>query len=428
MSMNCRKITFGFSLFLVTIFICVCIIKNVTGITSTYKYCTFEISDWLINYQGGFVRRGLIGEILHVFYTIIPFSVKTAINIIICTTFIITFFLIQKASTYLKVGIFPFLTVFCSNLIDLGWYRRDFLVLIIAYYVILLHIKVLKKRYVGTCFLVSQFLMALLLLVHEASFFFVFPILFLVTWFSNSSDLINKQKIVSCLKFFMLPFVTMAIICIMKGNRDIASSVWQSWNDLFVMFPEERMPYMGEGVRWLTCDTKEVALLHLDMNFQTHSGLLGVAKCFLLLSVTLFFTYFITLRNLYVDISKKRLTISSNNSSIANILLLQFIFMIPMLTFLSTDYPRTIMYCVVTSVFVVYSMKRHNVEIYCPKRCLNISLCINQYINKSRLLRNPWVFFIFIICYPISFFGCISLPGNILIYKYLSYIKQLIIG
>ena len=48
---------------------CVIIINNVFRF---YRDKTpFEIGDWLINYQGGFVRKGFLGEI---FFQIIKFS------------------------------------------------------------------------------------------------------------------------------------------------------------------------------------------------------------------------------------------------------------------------------------------------------------------------------------------------------------------
>ena len=35
-----------------------------------------SLSDWLINYEGGFVRRGLIGEIITNFSTVFSFKLK----------------------------------------------------------------------------------------------------------------------------------------------------------------------------------------------------------------------------------------------------------------------------------------------------------------------------------------------------------------
>ena len=44
------------------------------------SYDSMMLSDWFINYEGGFVRRGLIGEIFLELFRIVPYSI---INIII---------------------------------------------------------------------------------------------------------------------------------------------------------------------------------------------------------------------------------------------------------------------------------------------------------------------------------------------------------
>ena len=55
----------SFKIYFIFIFLLVSFL--LTSITSfeLYKHKeAFTIGDWLINYQGGFVRRGLIGEII----------------------------------------------------------------------------------------------------------------------------------------------------------------------------------------------------------------------------------------------------------------------------------------------------------------------------------------------------------------------------
>ncbi|MGN1277768.1 MAG: hypothetical protein ACI4UK_12320, partial [Floccifex sp.] len=57
---------------------------------------SYPISDWLINYQGGFVRRGLIGEALYYLYDM------TSVNVIILI--IIASFVIMVGFTYLFIN------------------------------------------------------------------------------------------------------------------------------------------------------------------------------------------------------------------------------------------------------------------------------------------------------------------------------------
>ena len=53
-----------------------------------------SLSDWLINYEGGFVRRGLIGEIITNFSTLLSFELRDSILIFQLFFFIFYYFLI----------------------------------------------------------------------------------------------------------------------------------------------------------------------------------------------------------------------------------------------------------------------------------------------------------------------------------------------
>ena len=54
----------------------------------------WTISEWLINYQGGFTRRGLLGELIFQFSKIIGITIREAILIFQIITYIVYFFLI----------------------------------------------------------------------------------------------------------------------------------------------------------------------------------------------------------------------------------------------------------------------------------------------------------------------------------------------
>jgi hypothetical protein len=56
----------------------------------------YTISEWLINYQGGFTRRGLLGEIVFQFSKVFLINVREAILIFQMITYLLYFFLIFK--------------------------------------------------------------------------------------------------------------------------------------------------------------------------------------------------------------------------------------------------------------------------------------------------------------------------------------------
>lgn len=414
-----HTLPYYFSILLGGAFVLMCFAKLVGYFTYSYDYKSFEISDWLINYEGGFVRRGVMGEIIYILYTYIPFSVKTAIGIIDCFTFIAIFALLIKTCNYLKTSIFPFLTVYCGAITTVGWYRRDFLVLLLVYFAFCFYMKYIKNGKFFD-FSMSQIIMTVTILIHESSFFFLIPILFVINWFHSSGKLISKQKLMSSLKSFSIPLLAMAIVSVMKGDSEKAAIIWKSWSPLFTMYPEDTFPEMGDGVLWLLNDMKYAAEFHLGRNFQTNLGILYIIKCIIMLCITLMLTYYITLRCPQIDFKNKTLNVYKHNINIANILLLQFLFMTPMFTVLSVDYARTILYCVVSAVFAAYAMKKNDINIHYPIHCKNYSLYMYKYIEKSKLLVNPWVYFLIIILYPINKWHYISVPDDIFIYKILS--------
>ena len=52
---------FNFLMLFYTLLVC----KNLYVSTVPTLYSLFNLSEFLVNYQGGFVRRGLLGEILY---------------------------------------------------------------------------------------------------------------------------------------------------------------------------------------------------------------------------------------------------------------------------------------------------------------------------------------------------------------------------
>ena len=90
--MNIIKFNLCFKIYLITLFL-------FAFFFLFQKYnnnVEWTISEWLINYQGGFTRRGLIGEIVFQFSKILSVSVRKMIFIFQVATYIIFYFLLYK--------------------------------------------------------------------------------------------------------------------------------------------------------------------------------------------------------------------------------------------------------------------------------------------------------------------------------------------
>ena len=101
-----------------------------------------SLSDWLINYEGGFVRRGLIGEIITNFSSALSLKLRDSILIFQLLFFVSYYFLI---------------ILFCKNL-----FQNRIIILAIFSPIFILYpvaeIEVLGRSHNTLCHLLSHFL------------------------------------------------------------------------------------------------------------------------------------------------------------------------------------------------------------------------------------------------------------------------------
>lgn len=152
-----------------------------------FRQNPYITADWLINYQGGFVRRGMIGEIFFQLHSIIKIDILYIVfffNVILLILFFYLIYNIIKHS--LSNNIFLFYCLLPSTLLftffdPLAVGRKDYLVIIpylfYAYFIekLTTNIKI---------FLVVLFI--IVSLTHELVFFFI-PFLFIIKYLNFSN-------------------------------------------------------------------------------------------------------------------------------------------------------------------------------------------------------------------------------------------------
>ena len=154
----------------------------------------YILGDWLVNYNGGFIRRGLLG---HLFFNFSKFLNISIIHLIflfsstIYITFLILFYrIIKKNLTNNYVIIFLFLpSTLLFNFFDpLTVGRKDILVFFffIAYYLIL-------EKNNFTLKIIIFLLSIIFLLTHEIIFFHL-PYIFLLKYLHLKKGNIDKLK------------------------------------------------------------------------------------------------------------------------------------------------------------------------------------------------------------------------------------------
>ena len=222
---------------------------------------SWTVGEWLISYSGGFIRRGLPGQVI--FYL----SSNLNINPIFLT------WLISVSSIFflfILVRIFSWRTFdktfLLSSLILLGPISEDYLVrkdvfLVLLYGVCLLTLKklYLKKISTSLSILLINFFSIIALLSHEGYGIWALPSLYLLIFFYIRKFLINNLK--SLLTSFILitPSILIFIICIIfKGNKNSAIAIHNSWKEfkdvmpstglLDSVYPDGAIAWIGESL------------------------------------------------------------------------------------------------------------------------------------------------------------------------------------
>ena len=163
------------------------------------NYSQWQYSDWLINYQGGLVRRGFIGQLLYLFHKI----TKTDLDLIIFLFFIflylfISYFLIKSVKyieniienflIFLSPGFFIY-PVMNSGIIG----RKDILIISIIVFFVFLEKKIIN-RYLFPSFLLS---LAILCFSHSGFLFYSQYLFFLFILIKHNRNLtINKIEFI----------------------------------------------------------------------------------------------------------------------------------------------------------------------------------------------------------------------------------------
>ena len=152
------------------------------------------VSTFYINYQDGFIRRGLFGSILHFFskYTFInPFKFQIIfflIVIVVLFYLIIRGFYKHKIEFYILFGSFMLLNVIAFNM----FFFID--IFFIVFFVLQMYV-INKIDNINTKLIVINLMSIFMILNHEAYFIFTFfPILYLLN--VNSFSVENVRKIV----------------------------------------------------------------------------------------------------------------------------------------------------------------------------------------------------------------------------------------
>ena len=360
-------------------------------------YESFEVSDWLINYQGGFVRRGLAGELLWQIYQYHAYPVVFVIILIgsIClvTLTILCIKIFRSLGLPLLMMMFPIFLYYPYYGLYNGILasRRDALMLLLSFLLFKAFKNYMKER--NNLFFI-WILSALILLLHEGFFFPVFPILMVLTMVHYGTSI---SKMFGKLVMLWWPVVVvMLAIVYWHGNEKTPELIWQSWMPCFLSYPlSNTIPSIGLGPQCLSWSLIENHNLGFSITWQT-DFIRGIpvwpVTIYLFLAIYFLFTRMFSIK---IENGNKQV----DNIQMSNIIILQMLFTMPMLGFVACDLYRSIPYFCITSVFLCYLFKE---QWNMPSFINSISIWLQQKIDKSVLLNNGWCYYLILITLPFN--------------------------
>jgi len=246
----------------------------------------YVFTEWLINYQGGFIRRGLMGELIFNISTALNIEIKFLILIVQLVFYSIYFIFYYFLFSKIKINFFWILIIFSPilfaypliELMSLG--RKD--ILIISFFLIYSSI---NYKSLNSLYFSFIFFFGLSTFVHEITFFYLFHYLmvfYLIKEFTFKKEI---EKFHIYIFFFFL--IILLYLNLFLHNRAIVDEIINSYNY------DDITAYSG-------------AFSHLEPNLFTvllgtlsHATILNVTKFLIVLLLnSLPFLYFIKFKNI----------------------------------------------------------------------------------------------------------------------------------
>ena len=207
---------------------------------------TFQ--DWLINYEGGFVRRGLSGEIIlrtsSFFDVQIQFTYFCILSILSLLFYLLFFDFLRKEKLNFQ-NLFIILSPLSISFIiyNFGAIGRKEILLFIIFLIFIFLLSSIKKRELSIFFLIIFF--PLVLLLHEGLIFFISAFLVIFLFEINKTN--KKFIFLTIFIFILISLSTFILMIIFKGNTAQVEVICSSLSD----YPIEGC-FLGSAISMLS--------------------------------------------------------------------------------------------------------------------------------------------------------------------------------
>ena len=255
--------------------------KNKTG---------FEFTDWLINYQGGFVRRGLIGELLFSFSKLTNLEVGLLVFVFVSLLYFLFYFCFFKLIKNIKINwlltlaIFSPFSFYYPVMISKVTGRKEILYLAAISILSVLVSKIKFEHIKYILILIS----IILLLNHSAALFF-YPYIFIL-FFLNHINKGARSILFELTPVFVVLSILVFLVLKFGGSQEHVNAICDSLKDS--AHPSckygGQLEYLKEGLAFAVGEKGRMGVLIPYLKLYLPSMIVGFFPLFLLFNSTKF--------------------------------------------------------------------------------------------------------------------------------------------
>ena len=230
-----------------------------TGDFSVPRFNVWPISDWLINYHAGFVRRGLAGELLLRLFGD-GSLIKPLYILVFCSfvAYVVCFMWVYLKSKVRNSNLLLAALLIQGGIFHMGissdfYTRKENLFLVFLAILCLLYLQIQAAKEDSRSFWIGLFVSFLLLiapllvLIHEAYFFMSFPVTLLLLWILGKENPSNRYCRMA-MYIFPLEIVSLFLICsYFHGDIDSGQRIWDTLPFADRLFLSPGAPYSSFG-------------------------------------------------------------------------------------------------------------------------------------------------------------------------------------
>lgn len=340
-----------------------------------YNFQYYSFADVFINYQGGFVRRGLMGEMLYQLHGLGFDPLHIALLLCLVAYLAIVMFMVNgfKRRGYSLGLLCVSFLVGGVGIFGICFFRRDFIELCI----LLIIVKSWTKVDFRLWLVLANALTVIAILLHEPYAFYGLPIVALLTF-------LKTNKIIRSLLCWLPSFAVFLLCLKYSGNAEVYAAIMQSIK-----------PYADyhSVIEFFTFDSLSVMRMHLHYNFfAVLNHLPTIIGGIVSISVTLYYGANATSQYTNSCVSSQERT---NYFALLSFLILC---QIPMFTILSIDYTRTCIYASISAYIVFFCLDAESCTKLLPLWYRNLAektlTAMNRMIPPTRLKIFAIAFFI----------------------------------